>query len=113
MSPATPPLLLQPQSCAELYWDLLSRSKASLVPSFSGIWLPLENSRPAKSSFSLGQSLKGSCQLCSPNCSPETGACAWEGRKEISARLFQHNVGNSSPPVPLSQKSLAGLSCVG
>lgn len=84
MSPVTPPLLPLPQSSAELYRDLLSRSKALSALSFSGLWLPLEKSCAAKPSFSLGQSLKGNRQLCSPNCRPERGACAWEGRKEVS-----------------------------
>lgn len=37
---------------------------------------------------SLGQSLKGNCQLCSPSCSTKTGICAREGRKTVSAHLL-------------------------
>lgn len=82
MSAVTPPLLLQPQSCAELHQDLPSRSKALLALSFSGIWLPLENSRAAKSSFSLGHSLEGSCQLCRLHCRPETGPVPGKGGRK-------------------------------
>lgn len=110
MSPVTPPLLPLPQSSAELYWDLLSRSKALPTLSFSGIWLPLEKSCAAKPSFSLGQSLKGN--RCEPELQArDRGLCL--GREEVSLSV-QHkaNLGNSWLLVLLSQKSRAGLSSV-
>lgn len=95
VSPVTPPLLPQPQSCAELYWDLLSRSKAFLTLSFSGIWLPLEDSCAARTA------------------GPRQGPVPGEGRrKPLPSVQHKANLGSSSLLVPLSQKSCAGLSCV-